>query len=133
MARVKLLICDDARLYATMLERWFADDPGLEVVGTAADEAQALERAAVLQPDAILLDHLFSGQDSRAMAPRLREAAPRGRIVLVSGLPREPLAQAAAAIGADGFVPKGSGPGGVRDAILAACAGPQGGPRRCTA
>ncbi len=124
MARIRVLICDDAALYATMLEHWFSKDPDLEVVGTAADEQQALERAAALQPHVILLDHLFSGQDSETIAPRLRAPVEGVRIVLVSGLPPEPLARAAAAIGAEAFVSKASGPDGVRDAILAACGGP---------
>jgi len=128
-----VLICDDAALYATMLEHWFGADAELEVVGTAADEAQALAQAAALRPQVVLLDHLFSGQDSQAIAPRLREQVPGVRIVLVSGLPREPLAQAAAAIGADAFVSKASGPDGVREAILAASAtGPEGA-RPCSA
>ncbi len=134
MARVRVLICDDAALYATMLESWFTGDAELEVVGTAGDDAEALAQAAALQPQVVLLDHLFSGHDSEAMAPRLREHVPGVRIVLVSGLPRGPLEQAAAAIGADAFVPKASGPEGVRDAILAAAAAPgPGGARPCSA
>lgn len=133
MARVRVLICDDAELYATMLESWFAADAELEVVGTAADEAQALAQAAALRPQVILLDHLFSGQDSPAMAPRLRELVPGVRIVLVSGLTRGPLEQAAAVIGAAAFVPKASGPESVREAILAAATpGPEGA-RPCSA
>jgi len=128
-----VLICDDATLYASMLEHWFGDDAELEVVGTAADEAQALAQVAALRPRVVLLDHLFSGQSSQAIAPRLREQVPEVRIVLVSGLPREPLARAAAAIGADAFVSKASGPQGVREAILTASAtGPEGA-RPCSA
>lgn len=126
MARVKVLICDDAALYATMLEHWLAADEQLEVVGTAADEGTALDRAAALQPHVILLDHLFSGQDSEAIAPRLRARVDGVRIVLVSGLPRDRLAVSAAAIEADAFVSKASGPDGVREALLAALAGPEG-------
>ncbi len=133
MARIRVLICDDAAFYATMLEHWFDADAQLEVVGTAAAEAEALDRAAGLRPDVILLDHFFSGHDSQATAPRLRERVAGVRIVLVSGLAGPRLAEAAAAIGADAFVSKATGPDGVREAILAACAAGPGGARPCSA
>lgn len=126
MTRVRVLICDDAVMYATMLAHWFAGDPDLDIVATAGDRDEALHQAGDLKPDVILLDHLFSGQDSAAMAPQLRERVPGTRIVLVSGLARDALARAAAAIGAESFVTKASGQKAIRDALLGVVAGDPG-------
>ena len=124
---MKVLICDDAVLYPTLLSSWFRDDPEIEVTGTVSTGAQALEQAGELQPDVVLLDHLLSDAVSDELAPRLRERVPGVRIVLVSGLAEDELAEAAAAIGAEAWVRKASTQEAVRDALLrGAAAGREG-------
>ena len=118
MDPVKVLVCDDAVLYATLLESWFRDAPEVDVVGTASTGREALEKAGALEPDMVVLDHLLPDGVSEELAPRLRERLPGVRIVLVSGLADDALAAAAGAIDADAWVRKASDQDAIRGAIL---------------
>src|SRR5258708_37721584 len=49
---------------------------GFDVAGQAADGSEAIDLAAELHPDVILLDLSMPGLDGLDALPRLREAAP---------------------------------------------------------
>jgi DNA-binding NarL/FixJ family response regulator len=119
MSRLRVLICDDAVMYATLLSHWFADDPEIEVVGTVSNAKEALPAVESLEPDVVLLDHMLPDALSAELAPELRRRAPGVRIVLASGLPDDALAQAATAIDAQAWVSKASTQSAVREALLA--------------
>jgi NarL family two-component system response regulator LiaR len=53
---IKLLICDDQYVVREGLKAIFETDKNLQVVGTAADGAEALELIPQLQPDLVLMD-----------------------------------------------------------------------------
>lgn len=106
-------------MYATMLSAALRRDPAIEVVGVASGVDEALERAAALRPDVVLLDHLMDGVDSSVLAPRLRRCSPASTILIISGAMDEVLVGAAEAAGADGWIAKASSPGQMRERILA--------------
>ncbi|MDF2634057.1 MAG: response regulator receiver modulated CheB methylesterase [Pelosinus sp.] len=54
--RVKVLIIDDSLLFRETVAKSIANDPGLEVVGTAADPFVARDKILELEPDVITLD-----------------------------------------------------------------------------
>lgn len=58
--------------------------PHLEVVGEATDGGEALRRAAILQPDVILLDHHLPGVTGVNVLQGLREAAPAARVPILT-------------------------------------------------
>jgi two-component system chemotaxis response regulator CheB len=53
--RARVLIVDDSALMRQMIRRTL-EEAGLEVVGTARDGVEAIERAAELRPDVVTLD-----------------------------------------------------------------------------
>lgn len=55
-ARVKVLVVDDSAVARDMLVRIFATDPDIEVIGTAANGAEAVEAVARLKPDLVTMD-----------------------------------------------------------------------------
>ena len=112
-----VLLCDDAVAYGILFERWMAE-AGLEMT-QARTAAEALPLAERLQPRVIVLDHLLPDGTSEELLPRLRAVAPGARVLLISGLPDDKLAAAAAAAGADGHVGKSATRRVVRDAVLA--------------
>ena len=120
--RLRVLICDDARLYSTMLSAQLEDDPEIEVVGVATTAPAGLDEAVRLAPDVVVLDHLLPDGDSSELVPRLRERVPAAAVVLVSGLPGEALARTAAGVGAQAWASKGASRDEVRAAILRAAA-----------
>jgi CheY-like chemotaxis protein len=112
-----VLLCDDAVAYGMLFERWLRD-AGLDVT-QARTGAEALPLAEQLQPRVIVLDHLLPDGTSEELLPRLRVVAPHARVLLISGLPEDKLAEAAAAAGADGHLVKAATSQAVRDAVLA--------------
>jgi DNA-binding NarL/FixJ family response regulator len=108
--RFRVVIADDdadmRRLLGTALRR----DGRFDVVGEAADGEEAIDLAARLQPDLVLLDLGMPGCGGLEALPLLRPAAPDARIVVVSGFPGDRLEAETRAVGAVGYVEKGLSP-----------------------
>ncbi len=62
--------------------RILLDEAGLELVGEAADVAQARRQVAVHEPDVLLLDLSMPGESSLEAIPGLLEISPRTRPAL---------------------------------------------------
>lgn len=60
--------------------------PGLSVVGEAADGMTALKLTATEQPDVILLDLDLNGRNGGDLIPDLRAACPAARVLVLTGL-----------------------------------------------
>jgi DNA-binding NarL/FixJ family response regulator len=106
--RERVLVVDDAANLRELLTVLLDVEDDFEVVGTAADGAQAIERAAALQPDVVLLDLAMPVMDGLQALPGLREQLPHARIVIFSGFEHEALAKQAIEAGADAYVEKGT-------------------------
>jgi CheY-like chemotaxis protein len=113
-----VLLCDDAVAFGVLFQRWL-HSWGVEDVAQAKTAERALALAEELQPDLIVLDHLLADATSEELVPQLRAAAPRSKVLLISGMSADRLAEKARAVGADGHVTKASATDDVRDAILA--------------
>jgi chemotaxis response regulator CheB len=61
--RDRVLVVDDAANLRDLLSILLDAEDDFEVVGTAADGAQAIEAARTLLPDIILLDLLMPGME----------------------------------------------------------------------
>ncbi|HEU4657418.1 MAG TPA: response regulator [Capillimicrobium sp.] len=113
-----VLLCDDAVAYGTLFKHWMGQ-AGIEDVAHARTAAEAVQLAGELQPHVIVLDHLLPDGTSDVLLPQLREVAPAARVLLISGMPDDKLAEIAAAAGADGHVGKWATTDVLRDAVLA--------------
>jgi chemotaxis response regulator CheB len=56
MAPIRVLVCDDVEAFRALMRYALQEDPGIEVVGEAADGMAAIGAAESLQPDVVLLD-----------------------------------------------------------------------------
>jgi chemotaxis response regulator CheB len=54
--KIRVLVVDDSTFVRQALTRMLNADPGIEVVGTAQDGAEGLEKAEKLRPDVVTLD-----------------------------------------------------------------------------
>jgi DNA-binding NarL/FixJ family response regulator len=90
-----------------------------EVVGEAADGAQAVEQAAELLPDIVLLDLSMPVLSGMEALPRIRAVAPAAKVVVLSGLDRSRMEPEAMAGGAVGYLEKGLRPKQLVDELLA--------------
>ncbi len=82
--------------------------PGLSVVGEAANAGELQAMVETIRPDLILLDWELPGAPAAELLPILRSCHPRLRIIALSGRPEA--RKAALAAGANAFVSKGDPP-----------------------
>jgi CheY-like chemotaxis protein len=120
MARTVLVVDDHPSFRATA--RAVLEAEGFAVVGEAASGPEALERAAELRPDVVLLDVQLPGLDGFEVAARI--AATVGAngnapaVVLVSSRDAADYGELIARSGACGFIPKGELSGASVRALL---------------
>jgi DNA-binding NarL/FixJ family response regulator len=81
---VTVLAVDDQAIFLRTARSLIAATPGFEQVGEATSGAAALELAAVLHPDLVLLDVRMPEMDGLETARRLAEADSSTVVVLIS-------------------------------------------------
>jgi DNA-binding NarL/FixJ family response regulator len=108
-SRARVLLADDHELMRRLLRRAIGAQPGLEIVGEAADGAEALELARALAPDVVVLDLAMPKLDGYQVAGALREHLPGCAILVFSTFEAERAAAAALAAGADLYLEKAAG------------------------
>lgn len=81
---VTVLLADDHAVLRTGLRLLLTTEKDFEVVGEAASGIEALELAATLQPDLILLDLSMPGLGGMEALPALRRRAPQARILILT-------------------------------------------------
>lgn len=105
-APTRVLIVDDNEDIRLLFSAMLDFDPAFEVVGEAADGQRAVEIAAELHPDAILLDVSMPVMDGLTALPLLRAACPAATIVIVTARPDSSILTTARERGADDVVLK---------------------------
>jgi len=102
-----VLIVDDSPQFLDA-STFLLEREGLEVVGVAATSADALARAAQLQPDVVLVDINLWGESGFDLARQLHAAPAAGghRVILMSTHSETDFADLIAASPAAGFVSK---------------------------
>jgi DNA-binding NarL/FixJ family response regulator len=123
VASIRVLVCDDVAAFRALMRYTLPEDPAIEVVGEAGDGVAAIESAAQLQPDVVLLDLTMPRLDGIDAIPAVLERAPHARVVALSGWGADRMADAALAQGAVAYLEKSDDVQAIRDAVRAAAAG----------
>ena len=101
----RILLVDDHPLTRDALAALLTQG-GFDVVGEAADGAEAIELAGRLQPDLVLLDLSMPLVDGLTALPQLRAAAPGCEVVILTASGTEDNLLAAIRRGAAGYLMK---------------------------
>jgi DNA-binding NarL/FixJ family response regulator len=80
----RLIIADDHALLRSGIRSMLYGEPGLEVVGEAADGQEALALCRRLQPDLVLMDLRMPRMDGLAATRAIKEEFPRTSAVMVT-------------------------------------------------
>jgi two-component system chemotaxis response regulator CheB len=121
--RIRVLIVDDSAVMRSLLRSVILSDPGLEVAGTAADGASALEVLRLQRPDLIVLDVEMPVMDGLVTLRQLRARNHTMPVIMCSSLTQRGarVTIEALASGASDYVAKPSGQDG-REAATRALA-----------
>jgi DNA-binding NarL/FixJ family response regulator len=120
---VRVLLADDQALFREALTTLLEVRPEIDVVGEAADGAQALDRAAGLRPDVVLMDLHMPVLDGIAAARRLRVEQPDVRVLALTTFDDDEDVFAALRAGAVGYLLKDVSGDRLVEALLAASRG----------
>ena len=104
----RILIVDDHRIFADLLEFALNCEPGLSCVGKATSPEQARLLFAQLQPDAVVMDLQLgpSGNEGIELTREFVQTDPRVRILVLTAQKDHPLAIHATRAGAVAFLQK---------------------------
>lgn len=109
--KLKVLVVDDSAVFRRALSRAVTELPGVELVGTANEGAEALQKIRSLAPDLITLDLEMPGMDGLTTLRLMREQGLNHRVVVLSALGGERRTVEALCLGADDFIQKPSNAG----------------------
>jgi two-component system chemotaxis response regulator CheB len=105
---IKVLVVDDSALIRQMLTRALGMDPRIDIVASAKDGVEAIEKARELRPDVVTLDIEMPQLTGLEALPHIRKHTD-ARVVMLSALDDPETTYQALALGAVDFIPKPSG------------------------
>jgi DNA-binding NarL/FixJ family response regulator len=108
MARIRVLVADDHTIVRQGLVGILKASDDVEVVGEAADGAEAVEKAAKLKPDVVVLDVTMPHLSGLEAARRIRETVPATRILVLTMHDDEEYVLKMVRAGASGYLLKDS-------------------------
>lgn len=114
--KTRILLVDDHSIVRVGVRALLEAEADLEVVGEASSGHEALVEARRLNPDLVLMDITLPDMNGLEAMTKLREVAPRSRVIILTMHEDEDYFFRAIQAGAVGYVVKGGG----SDNILAA-------------
>ena len=107
---ITILIVDDHPVFLQGLRRVLEPEPDIRIVGAAIDGKQALETAASLAPNVVLLDVNLPSMNGMQVARQLKTDQPNTAIIMLSAYHDENQVLHAVRAGASAFFPKDVAP-----------------------
>ncbi|MBB3041665.1 protein-glutamate methylesterase/protein-glutamine glutaminase [Nocardioides soli] len=127
MARIRVLVVDDSVVIRKLVSDLLAEDPDIEVVGTAVNGRAGLQKIVSLRPDLVTMDIEMPELDGIETVRQLRAGGNRVPVIMFSTLTERGAVATldALAAGASDYVPKPANVGSVsrsmeqvRDALI---------------
>jgi two-component system, NarL family, response regulator YdfI len=120
---IRLLIADDHLIVRDGLRLIFETNADFDLVGEASDGAEAINLAAELQPDVILMDLRMPGMDGLTAIERLQADRPHIAVVILTTYNEDDLLLRGLRAGARGYLLKDTGRQALFEAVRAAARG----------
>lgn len=84
--KLSVLLVDDSRTVLLQMEKAFSTIEDAEIVGTARNGAEAIQKASELKPDLIIMDIVMPEIDGLAALRIIQAKQPELRIVMLSSV-----------------------------------------------
>lgn len=108
---LRVVLADDQDLVRAGFRVILGTEPGIEVVGEAADGAEAVQQVRELKPDIVLMDVQMPGTDGlTATRQILADPACQTKVIILTTFDRDDYLFAALRAGASGFLLKNASP-----------------------
>ena len=120
---IRVLLVDDHTVVLNGLTMFLSLDPELEIVGRAANGAEAVNLAHELRPDVVLMDLLMPVMDGITATTVIRRELPEVEVVALTSVLEDDKVIGAIRAGAIGYLLKDTEADELRRAIKAAAAG----------
>lgn len=120
---IRVLIVDDHPVVRGGVKSLLSNHPDMQVAGEAGTGPEALQQAALLEPDVILLDIRMPGASGVDVARQLRRCRPEAKIIIMTAYEDEEYLVAALTAGAHGYLLKNASHMTLADSIRQAHAG----------
>ena len=122
-APIRVLIVDDHTVVRSGLSKFLLVSRDLQLVGEAADGAEAVQMCALYLPDVVLMDLMMPGTDGVEATRAIRQKYPRTQVVALTSFAEDSMVQGALQAGAVGYLQKNVTVAELAAAIRAAHAG----------
>ena len=109
-APIRILLCDDHAIVRKGVRALLATEREIEVVGEAADGAEAVAQSERLKPDVILMDLVMPVLDGIEATRQITGKLPGSRIIVLTSFAADDKVFPAIKAGALGYLLKDSGP-----------------------
>ena len=103
-SRIRVLVVDDHKVVRKGLRTFIAVQDDLELVGEAGNGEEAIEQCAALHPDVVLMDLKMPVMDGPTAIGHLQSRFPEIKIVALTSLDDDEIAQRALEAGATGYL-----------------------------
>ena len=121
MAPIRILIADDHVIVREGIRTLLGSVPDMQVVGEAADGADAVAQTRALNPDVVLMDLIMPGMNGIEAITEIMRDPPSGnpevRILVLTSFSEEDMVFPAIEAGALGYLLKDSSPAQLIQAI----------------
>jgi DNA-binding NarL/FixJ family response regulator len=116
---IRVLVADDHAIVRTGIRHVLESEPGFTVVAEAGTGEEALELAATLVPDVVVLDISMPGESGVRIAAELRRRLPETQVVILSMHDNTEYVLESLRAGVHGYLLKDTAATELRDAIRA--------------
>src|ERR1019366_9271012 len=123
MKRIRILLADDHAVVRRGFRMILAEQTDMEIVGEAGNGREALELAAKLKPDVVVMDVAMPELNGIEATRRMGENAPRTRVLALSMHKDSVYVREILRAGARGYLLKDSGPADLVAAVRAIASG----------
>lgn len=103
---ITILLADDHAVVRDGLKMYLALEPDFQVIGEAADGAEAVRLARELRPDVVLMDLLMPVMDGIAATAAIRQELPATEVVALTSVLEDVSVSSAIRAGAIGYLLK---------------------------
>ena len=107
-APTTVLLCDDVDDIRHLMRLALSTESDFEVVGEASDGKEAITQAGELMPDVIVLDINMPAMNGLDALPKIRNASPGSKVLVLSGFETHAVGPQALEQGAHGYMEKGA-------------------------